>query len=74
MKTKINEEEKLNEVLKLENIEILWITDGSMGKRLRRFIEYAPVGLTLKVRGLPSKIQGFKVNGVWIDEEEKLNE
>jgi hypothetical protein len=41
---------------------------GSLGRRARDQIEYAPLGLTIKVQPMPDKISGTKVSVVVVDD------
>lgn len=41
---------------------------GPLGRRARDQIEYAPLGLTIKVQPVPDKISGTKVSVVAVDD------
>jgi hypothetical protein len=41
---------------------------GPLGRRTRDQIEYAPLGLTIKVQPMPDKISGTKVSVVFVDD------
>jgi hypothetical protein len=41
---------------------------GPLGMRTRKQIEYAPLGLTIKVQPMPDKISGTKASVFFVDD------